>query len=110
MSTLDTIKVGDTKYTAKILGFIAVDSGLIWVGDPCYVLHADKLPKSLGENWVNFCNILGTKDSKQFEFDTKINGLAVVSSTLHGDGYYPVMGYFEKDNERPSGIFIDFNN
>lgn len=64
----------------KIIGYIGVDSGMCWIGDPCYILtmpHCKKeegkplsseeesykhlyepkpYPKDLGETWHDFCD------------------------------------------------------
>jgi hypothetical protein len=42
-----------------LVGHIGVDAGLCWVGDPCYILHSDKLPETIGKNWSEFCDLLG---------------------------------------------------
>lgn len=95
---------------AKIIGHISVDAGIVWIGDPCYILHKDPLPKAIGTDWVNFCNRLGDKDIIQFSHDKGHDGLGVCVSTLDGDGYYPVIGFFEKGNKRPSAIMVDYAN
>ena len=72
------------------IGVIGVDAGLCWLGDPCYVLHTDKTPKSIGKNWSEFCDIITKKDNHQFNYDAGHPGLGVVVSTGYGDGCYPV--------------------
>tara|TARA_Y100000031_G_scaffold104658_1_gene115114 strand:- start:61 stop:369 length:309 start_codon:yes stop_codon:yes gene_type:complete len=86
----------------KIIGYIGVDSGTIWVGDPCYIIHKDKLPKSLGTDWFDLC---GKTDElpKSFNYELGHEGLGVMSWTKYGDGQYPV--YMIGDND---GIYIDF--
>jgi len=97
--------------TSKIIGYIGVDAGIVWIGDPCYILHNEKgLPKSLGKTWSEFCDNLGENYTKSFEFDLGHEGLGVCSSTKHGDGVFKVIGFFEEKSERPSCIMIDFDN
>ena len=92
--------------TTKLIGKVGVDSGTIWIGDPCYIL-SDERPKALGKDWSE----LGHKTFKDgkcqlpisFNFDMGHEGLGVMSSTKHGDGVYPV--YMVGDNE---GMYIDF--
>jgi hypothetical protein len=75
----------------KLIGYISVDAGLCWIGDPCYILHQEKLPKSLGKDWGEFCDKLAGKErSWEFDHDSGIDGLGVCVSSGHGDGYYPV--------------------
>src|SRR3990167_7752029 len=93
----------------KIIGQIGIDAGLVWIGDPCYILH-EKLPSTVGKSWGEFCDILGSDFTKSFNFDRGHEGLGVCTSTKHGDGSYPVIGFFEKDSERPSAVIIDFDD
>lgn len=89
----------------KQIGTVFVDAGLIWVGDPCYVLGDDASNRV--KDWSEFCDKLdGTKFSEPLG---KGIGLAIRSGL--GDGEYPV--YIEtKDmgdwGERVSSITIEF--
>lgn len=42
---------------------VDVDAGLIWVGDPCYVLKdkGEKRPKDLGKDWGDICDRYHTR-------------------------------------------------
>ena len=104
-----TMNKTENKMEKKKIGVIGVDAGLCWVGDPCYVLHKsdEEKYKSIGENWSEFCNIMGSNNHKQFTYDLGHDGLGVCVTTGYGDGNYPVYGYFNKDN-RISKIEIDF--
>jgi hypothetical protein len=90
----------------KLIGQIGVDSGTIWVGDPCYLLQG-KRPKSLGKDWDELVD--KTFDNGKcllptsFNYDMGHEGLGVMSKTKYGDGSYPV--YMVGDND---GIYIDF--
>ena len=93
----------------KLIGHISVDSGTVWVGDPCYIIHTEKLPKTLGKDWLDLCRITDDRSDNtrhlpmSFNHDNGHNGLGVMSYTKIGDGYYPV--YMIGDND---GIYIDF--
>lgn len=97
--------------TPKIIGKVWVDSWLIWIWDPCYVLHKewDELPDTVGQDWWEFCDILWSDAHKSFCFDGGNEWFGVCTSTYNGDGIYPVIWFFEEWNERPSWVFIDFN-
>ena len=75
------------------VGKVGVDSGTIYIGDPCYVLHRDKvakLPKDLGKNWMEFCDRLGNDQTTQFKYDLGHTGLGVALQSGYGDGCYDV--------------------
>lgn len=88
------------KKTEKLeeVGLIGVDAGVCWVGDPCYILHAEKAPADIGKNWGEFCDKLEEKGRPaQFNYDMGHAGLGVVVSTGYGDGSYPV--YVRRNSE-----------
>jgi hypothetical protein len=93
----------------KLVGNFAVDAGIVWIGDPCYIIHPDEPPKSIGKNWTEFCNKLGDDypTKKTFGFDKGHEGLGVCLSTGWGDGFYPV--YARILNGRIMQIFINFD-
>jgi len=75
------------------VGCCGVDAGMLWLGDPCYVFGKTR-PKDIGEDWGEFCDILGEKEQKgcaQFRFDLGHAGLGVTVQTGYGDGCYPVL-------------------
>ena len=110
--------------TRKI-GSIGVDSGQVFITDPCYIKHTEQgngqwnVDRVENENggidWISQND--PTLDNKQ-NFYTKVceankNGFAevelgVVMSTTHGDGEYAVQGIFDDDGQF-MGIFIDFH-
>ena len=111
---VDTLPEGDLKllFTSELLtpkkkdkpvlkdgvwnkvGNIGVDAGLVWVGDPCYILHReDGLPNTLGNNWGEFCDTLINEPNplaKSFKYDIGHEGLGVCVSSGLGDGTYDV--------------------
>lgn len=92
------------------VGYIGVDAGLCWVGDPCYILHQspEEFPsESLGKTWHEFCDKL--TDGQQvtsFPYALGHEGLGVAVNTGYGDGTYPV--YVTKEDGRIAGVFVDF--
>jgi hypothetical protein len=95
----------------KHIGEIGVDAGLCWIGDPCYVLHADPTPAAIGKSWDQFCDILRDDDrypvARQFAYDLGHPGLGVVVSTGYGDGVYPVYAEFTDDG-RIASVCVEF--
>lgn len=87
------------------VGKVDVDSGLIWLGDPCYVFalphstkkskfkslnEVKKLPKDIGKSWIDFCNKVSDSNATQFNHDTGSPGAGVAIHNAYGDGSYPV--------------------
>ena len=77
------------------IGTFGVDSGLCWIGDPCYLSDV----RGPMKDWPKFCESLGNKDYMQFE-----EGIAC--STAYGDGEYSVEARIE--NNRVMEIRIKF--
>ena len=109
----------------KVLGHCGVDSGQIFITDPCYLKHTEQvngewtITRELDDegNFVKWGESENdpTLDNKK-NFYTKVcdantSGqheveLGVVTSTTHGDGSYAVQGLY-KDGEL-QGIFMMF--
>ncbi len=106
---METTKLN--KLTPKLIGKIRVDSGLTWIGDPCYIINTTKkrVFKSLGITWSDFCKELRNKPYKSFKFNGGNEGLGICTSTKYGDGIFNVIGFFEKRSTRPSCVVIDFD-
>lgn len=120
----------------RVIGSIGVDSGQVFIVDPCYLKHAEQGNGQWNLDWKE--EIVGvdedgntevrrypvskndpTLDNKQ-NFYTKVceankDGyggaeveLGVVMGTTHGDGEYAVEGIYDDDGQF-LGIFIDFH-
>jgi len=110
------------------VGRVAVDAGLMWVGDPCYVIgkvgDSDE-ERSKVESWNqawygkdgSFCDTLERMDAERAEDDPARNtvypfepgqkvatGIAVSSGW--GDGVYPV--YVEYEGRRVKSVTVEF--
>ena len=87
------------------IGYMNVDAGLCWVGDPCYVMGDDA--SSRVHEWNKFCDALN--EQKQYDnghCEPLGQGVGFAVSTGYGDGEYPV--YVEKEDGRVSRIIVDF--
>ena len=96
-----------------LAGSFGVDSGLCWIGDPCYVLHKtkDEIPDTLGSDWSGFVDKLYDLNSHSmytaFGYRSGMkDGLGICVSTGYGDGEYPV--YVGIKDGRVAAAFIDF--
>ena len=102
------------KLQPRLIGSVGVDAGLVWIGDPCYIMHKETPPIAIGENWNEFVDTLVNADgsflnAKSYTFDMGHEGLGVCTSTYHGDGVYPVVGFYESEEDtRPKAVIIDF--
>jgi len=91
----------------KKIGVIGVDAGICWIGDPCYILHQEEIPKDIGKNWTEFCNRTDTPDNHwQFNYDAGHPGLGVCVSTGWGDGEYKV--FAREENGRIAEVKVVF--
>lgn len=86
------------------IGFVYVDSGTVWIGDPCYVLGEDA---SHGvKTWSDFCD--------KVSFDTDFReplgeGVGISLQAGYGDGAYPV--FIERNSEGViSRLIVDFES
>jgi len=84
--------------TRELVGHCGVDSGLIWIGDPCYLKDSEF---SKSEDWQGFCNSLRDQ-TLPVE-----NNSGVLTTTRFGDGEFPV--YVTKDKDgRVKKMEIEF--
>ena len=92
------------------IGDFCVDSGMVYIGDPCY-FYRDKrrdekltpVEKEIGPEWVDFCNSLDGVPYPQYK---DYNQYGVVAQTGCGDGTYPV--YATIEGGTITSIKIDF--
>ena len=93
----------------RLVGYCDVDSGTIWIGDPCYVVAKDS--SHVFESWSDYCD----KSSEMFEVghsEPAGAGMGITLPTLDGDGAFPVYVEYEENMFgaiRPARITIDFN-
>lgn len=75
-----------TKRKVRV-GSIGVDSGQIMIVDPCYVLDDDYRPElnPTGGKYDEVCRATIDRNHGETSFG------AFATSTLHGDGVYPVV-------------------
>ncbi|MGH7974862.1 MAG: DUF4241 domain-containing protein [bacterium] len=76
------------------VGEVGVDAGMIWIGDPCYVVSKDA--SDVFPSWKKFCAELfkgddsGCPQTKQWNYKMGHAGLGVSVSSGYGDGTYDV--------------------
>jgi len=88
----------------ELIGSVDVDSGSIFIGDPCYIVQ--------DEAWREFSRpyIAALHKNKVFvslEHKVGFEGKGVMACTLYGDGSYPVYAKFNKNGGIES-MTIDF--
>ena len=113
----------------KTIGMCGVDSGQLFITDPCYIKHQEQGNGEWNMEWDedNDGNRTyktlpdPTLESKDKNFYSKVceaNGksryggaeveLGVAFGTTHGDGHYAIEGIFDEDDVMV-GIFIDMH-
>lgn len=113
----------------KTIGHCGVDSGQLFITDPCYIKHQDQGNGEWNMEWIDGDD--GTRsyktlpdptlDGETKNFYSKVceaNGnsryggaeveLGVAFGTTHGDGEYAVKGIFD-DDDVMVGIFMDLH-
>ena len=94
----------------KQIGTVFVDAGLIWVGDPCYVMGDDSTNRVT--DWQAFCRELETSGQYDNSYSAPLGlgvGLAIESG--FGDGEYPVFVEFSDEGDwgsRVKSVTIEF--
>ena len=112
----------------KTLGYCGVDSGQLFITDPCYIKHqeqgngewnADLVEQEDGsKKWIskgdptlkgeqNFYTKVCEANGKSRYGGAEVE-LGVAFGTTHGDGHYAVQGIFDDDNVMV-GIFMDLH-
>lgn len=90
----------------QCVGAIHVDAGLMYLGDPCYVLGDDASSKV--ESWDAFCEdpVLKKMDEGGLGAAIWQNGTGAICSTGYGDGTYEV--FIKKYDNRVAEMKIVF--
>jgi hypothetical protein len=88
-----------------LAGYADVDAGLIWVGDPCYIMGDDASNRVVA--WHDFCDKLWSGDYDEKGFSAPLGqGVGVVVQSGYGDGTYPV--YVEYADGRVKSVTVEF--
>ena len=104
----------------KKVGEVAVDAGMLWIGDPCYILFRDPPPDDLGGSWKEFVRRVfarekGASKIAQFHrqnheegFTPDFSALGVTVSTGYGDGVYDVEARMDEETGRVAEVRVVF--
>ena len=84
---------------------VYVDAGLIWIGDPCYIMGDDAGNRVT--DWADFCDNLREDGNYKTVTAPLGKGIGLAISSGYGDGCYPV--HVEHNSEgRVSKVTITF--
>ncbi|MEU5403749.1 hypothetical protein ABZ348_31205 [Streptomyces sp. NPDC005963] len=86
------------------IGTICVDSGTVFVGDPCYTITGDA-SHHIG-TWSEWCSKHPWNGEKYNIVEPAGSSLGLSIPTKYGDGNYPV--YAEIEEGRVARVTIDF--
>ena len=83
----------------KRIGSVGVDSGLMYVGDPCYIVGADSTIMRKTPTWDEFYKAYLDHDDRVSIVApvTAEASLGIAVSSGYGDGVYPVYADFGAD-------------
>lgn len=81
------------KIERKIIGVVGVDSGMLLISDPSYVLHQSPPRFECGRTWTEFCQLIDTEH--QLSTPRTNIPLAVNFGDFGGDGVFQVVGEYE---------------
>lgn len=87
------------------IGTVDVDSGTVFVGDPCYTITGDATHHI--DTWSEWCRKHPWNGEKYNVVEPAYTGVGLSIPTLYGDGSYPV--YAELKEGRIARVTIDFN-
>ncbi len=87
------------------IGQIGVDSGTIFVGDPCYTATNDASHRI--KTWAEWCSKTWAQESNYGHTQPAGKGIGIQIPTLYGDGTYPV--YAQIEDGRIASITVDFD-
>jgi hypothetical protein len=90
----------------RLLGHIGVDSGIVAIGDPCYLVQggAERSPE-----WQTVVAEIFDKDNPRRIAETtavKVEG-AIMTTTVTGDDLYPVYGLVDEETGKIVGLTVD---
>lgn len=82
------------------IGEVDVDSGLVFVGDPCYIWNneqrrADNDPPAIEREVGDYHAMCDSLDGVAYPQYKSYNGYGVITSSGYGDGTYPVYATIE---------------
>lgn len=84
--------MADEKNEIKLIGKLVVESGLIWVGDPCYFVGQEERndKEFSGKTWQEFTKEFNEGPVTTFKYRAGHEGLGACLKTLDGTGVYDV--------------------
>lgn len=95
------------------VGAIGVDAGLVWVGDPCYIMDDEATERIPWNRFVDALEqkLLSTPHPGVATWDYRVghSGLGVSVISGYGDGSYPVYVRYAQDGRIAAvqAIFIE---
>ncbi|MER6231772.1 hypothetical protein ABT169_21910 [Streptomyces sp. NPDC001616] len=87
------------------IGMVDVDSGTVFVGDPCYTITGDASHHI--KTWSEWCDKHPWDGKNYGVVEPAGSGVGLSIPTKYGDGGYPV--YAEIEDGRVARVTIDFD-
>ena len=91
-----------------LVGSVFVDAGLLWFGDPCYVMGDDA--SSRVTDWSVFCERIHTDETEiaPHVWEPLSPGIGLAITSGYGDGEYPVYVTYNHEG-RVKSVTVAFN-
>lgn len=92
------------------IGNVWVDAGMVWIGDPCYVIGSDS--SNGPATWEEFCDKLA--EAGRHAADAPVytaplgQGIGFAVDSGYGDGSYPVTLVIDQYSGRVKSLHVDF--
>jgi hypothetical protein len=90
----------------RLLGHIGVDSGIVAIGDPCYLVQggAERSPE-----WQGVVGHVFDKDNPRRVAGTTAVEVerTIMTTTVTGDDLYPVYGLVDEETGQIVGLTVD---
>jgi hypothetical protein len=92
----------------KLIGYCGVDSGMLMIIDPCYVVGKDSTMNEYCDSWKKACEEIFCVEGHKKDDPYDVYKLGIAVDTTYGDGTYPVYLETTKNGKRRVIVELDY--